>query len=169
MSSLRSFAAMNTQQQYGAGPPSMPGAGPGMPGTGPSGMHGAGPPGMPSMPQPGVMGSAPGIPGGLPGMPAMNPPGMPGAAPGMMGPGMPGVPGVAPPGMPGFPQGAGMPPGGRQPQPQPQQRLDPNMMPSAVRRLNYRCGRALCHCRFQVEVMEIDSAQAGQFPTGASA
>uniref|UniRef100_A0A0K0CX93 Vesicle coat complex copii subunit sec24/subunit sfb2 n=1 Tax=Angiostrongylus cantonensis TaxID=6313 RepID=A0A0K0CX93_ANGCA len=62
-----------------------------------------------------------------------------------------------PPSVPGYPQGPGFPSAGfpsgppmhtRQPQPQPQQRLDPNMMPSAV------------------EVMEIDSAQSGQFPTG---
>nr|CDJ85615.1 Zinc finger and Sec23 Sec24 trunk region and Sec23 Sec24 beta-sandwich and Sec23 Sec24 helical region and Gelsolin region domain containing protein [Haemonchus contortus] len=149
-----------------AGPPGMPG----MPGGGIPGMPNAGPPGMPGVPgagppsMPGMSGAAP---PGMPGVPGAGPPGMSGypAMPGMPGAGQPGmsggIPGAAPPGMlgagppgmPGFPQGPGMPPGGpsmqsRQPQPQPQQRLDPNMMPSAV------------------EVMEIDSAQAGQFPTG---
>ncbi|VDM56296.1 unnamed protein product [Angiostrongylus costaricensis] len=69
----------------------------------------------------------------------------------------PSVQGGIPPAVPSYPQGPGFPSAGfpsgppmhtRQPQPQPQQRLDPNMMPSAV------------------EVMEIDSAQSGQFPTG---
>ncbi|KAK6052197.1 Sec23/Sec24 trunk domain protein [Cooperia oncophora] len=143
-----------------SGHPGMPTAGPGMPGAGPPGMPGGppgmsgmpgGPPGMPSMP-----GAAPpGMPGagppGMPGMPGGGPPGMPGAGqPGMPGTGPPGMLGAGPPGMPGFPQGPGMPggPSMQSRQPQPQQRLDPNMMPSAV------------------EVMEIDSAQAGQFPTG---
>ncbi|WKY05978.1 hypothetical protein Q1695_006296 [Nippostrongylus brasiliensis] len=151
-------AATNNQQQFSAGPPGMPGFAPSMPSSGPGGMAGgpptmsggpptmpgggsgmtaAGPPGMPAMPS--MPGMAPGMPGMAPGVPGMAP-GMPGMAPGM--------PGMAP-GMPGFPQGTGgAPMPGRQGQPQPQQRLDPNMMPSAV------------------EVMEIDSAQAGQFPTG---
>ncbi|ETN83329.1 Sec23/Sec24 trunk domain protein [Necator americanus] len=108
---------------------------------------------MPSFPQPGfahssapsgppghpMMGSQPsfGPPGGMPLGASAMPPGAP------MAVGFPPVPGGPPTGFPGAP---GMQP--RQPQPQPQQRLDPNMMPSAV------------------EVMEIDSAQAGQFPTG---
>ncbi|RCN32926.1 Sec23/Sec24 trunk domain protein [Ancylostoma caninum] len=119
---------MGGQPQLGGGPPLPPMQG------------GAAPPGAPVAPgfPPGPGAPAPGFPPG-PGGPA---PGFP-PGPGAPAPGFPPGPGGPPAGFPGAP---GMQP--RQPQPQPQQRLDPNMMPSAV------------------EVMEIDSAQAGQFPTG---
>ncbi|VDO22276.1 unnamed protein product [Haemonchus placei] len=154
------FAVMTNQSHIG--PPSMPGGfPPGPPGSGPRGLPGSGPgaPGAPGAPQaatPGMpnfgqLGKPSAGPPGMPGMPGTGQPGMSGGIPGAAPPGMLGA---GPPGMPGFPQGPGIPPGGpsmqsRQPQPQPQQRLDPNMMPSAVG-----------------QVMEIDSAQAGQFPTG---
>ncbi|PIO75793.1 Sec23/Sec24 zinc finger [Teladorsagia circumcincta] len=142
----------------GSFPPGSSGAGRGMPGAAPPGMPGGGPPGIPGVGPPGMSGVGhPGMPGAgpptMPGMPNMGHQGMPGSGhpgmqsggpPGMLGAGPPGMPsggppgmlGAGPPGMPGFSQGPGMPPGGpsmqpRQPQPQPQQRLDPNMMPSA--------------------------------------
>ncbi|CAP26255.2 Protein CBR-SEC-24.1 [Caenorhabditis briggsae] len=129
--------------------PSPPGAFPPVPGA-PSNF----PPGGPAMP-----GAFPPAPQG----PSAFPPGASGAYP--QGPNVPGqypqVPGAAGtfpqgPGVPGgFPQAPGAPgmpgmpggyPGG--PPQQRQQRLDPNMMPSAV------------------QVIDEDSARSGIFPTG---
>ncbi|CAB3406008.1 unnamed protein product [Caenorhabditis bovis] len=138
----------------GGFPPGGPGgfpAGPGGPGAFPPG----GPGGFPAVP--GGPGAFPPGPGG-PNLPSNFPPG-PGAPngssnfpPGQGGSGgYPAGPGAFPPGPGGFPPGSRAPgaPGGYPgPPQQQQQRLDPNMMPSAV------------------QVMDDDIARAGLFPTG---
>ncbi|CAD5209165.1 unnamed protein product [Bursaphelenchus xylophilus] len=114
---------------FPSGPSGGPGIAPGPPGMPPMGVMPPGPPGMrPPSGMPGIPGPA-GMPPGPPVM-GLSSSGTPGAA-GLAGV-PPGPPGMGlPTGMPGIPGPAGMPPGppGMQ---RPQQRLDPNAMPSIV-------------------------------------
>lgn len=128
---------------YPSGPADIP-QGPGMPRAFPPGASAPVAPGMPGAFPPGQGG--PGMPGSFPpGAPGPGGPGMPGSfAPGAPGPGGPGGYPSGGPGMPGMQGGY---PGG--PPQQRQQRLDPNMMPSAV------------------QVIDDDSStRSGIFPTG---
>ncbi|CAL2040490.1 unnamed protein product [Caenorhabditis brenneri] len=137
--------------QLPGGPPQPPTSFPGAAGNFPPPMAGgfsSGPPvpgPFPTSGGPGAYPQGPAAPGSFPpgpGAPGPFPPG-PGA-PGSFPPG-PGAPGSFPPG-PGAPGMPGGYPGG--PPQQRQQRLDPNMMPSAV------------------QVIDDDSARSGLFPTG---
>uniref|UniRef100_A0A1I7T524 Protein transport protein Sec24C n=1 Tax=Caenorhabditis tropicalis TaxID=1561998 RepID=A0A1I7T524_9PELO len=124
------------------------------PGSGGPGAYTQGSGAFPTAPQaPGALPPGPQVPGSFPPgpqVPGSFPPGP--QVPGSFPPG-PQVPGSFPPGT--YPQGPGAPgmpgmPGGYLggPPQQRQQRLDPNMMPSAV------------------QVIDDDSARAGIFPTG---
>ncbi|KAJ1352234.1 Protein transport protein Sec24C [Parelaphostrongylus tenuis] len=159
--SMTGASTAMTNSQDGLSPPRPPGAThPNFPSMGGAstgmanfqdGLRAPGPPGTAHPNFPSMTGASTGMVNSQDGFRPLGPPGPPGFQPQYGA--TPSVQGGPPTSAPGFPPAG--PPGGppihtRQPQPlpQPQQRLDPNMMPSAV------------------EVMEIDSAQAGQFPTG---